>query len=339
MIFTEAVKMNFFEKKPSLKQLNPDEIHLIQQIKQLTRKSNADNISRTEAYFTFYNKHPEVSWSFLASMVSRNAGWNMCDLEGIYFPKIIKKKFRKKLFLTYERANWLIFHDAFPQLLLYQYSTKINRSMFHLLKFFYVSSFMEREWQLFWSEKNRKRLMTSLIINEQNIIQNPVIKNPVYKKQVFQSTLFLFQDWFHFSAVIFPTCEGDLFGASVNGFKSVSKRIDLGKRLADILFSPDLYPSFYEFASKTVHTGSRYDYEHYFKDNTNLTTPFLRCTYPLIKHSRNREEDWSKKTQIKRKWRKTNVKHKHPIKITTWYKRKQRQMKKAIYLIEMLKTE
>lgn len=331
--------MTFFEKKTSLKQLNLDEIHLIHQIKQSTRKYNADNISRTEAYFNFYNRHPEVSWSFLASMVSRNAGWNMCDLEGIWFPKIIKKKFLKKLFFTYERANWLIFHDAFPQLLLYHYSTKINRPMFHLLKFFQISSFMEREWQRFWLEKNGKRLMVSLIINEQNIIQKPVMKNPVFKKSVFQSALFFFQDWFHFSAVIFPTCEGELFGASVNGFKSVSKRIDLGKRLADLLFSPDLFPSFFKFASSTVHTGSRYDYEHYFKRKMNRTTPFLRSTFPLIKHRNHREEDWSKKTRIKKRWRKTNIQHKHPLKMTDWYQKKQHQIKKAIYLSEILKIE
>ena len=100
--------------------------------------------------FDFIHQNREIHWSFLASMVSRNAGWNMCDLEGKWFPIFYEKEMRERLFLTYERANWLIFQDAFPQLLLYQYSTKVKQAMFHLLKYFHVSSFMEREWNYFW---------------------------------------------------------------------------------------------------------------------------------------------------------------------------------------------
>lgn len=40
-----------------------------------------DNISRTVFYDQFYLKHKEIVWGYLASFVSRNAGWNMTDLE------------------------------------------------------------------------------------------------------------------------------------------------------------------------------------------------------------------------------------------------------------------
>ncbi|MEH7345275.1 DUF2515 family protein [Bacillus sp. JJ1532] len=329
----------FFERANYLNQLNMEELELIQKIKKHTQKYNADNISRTDAYFHYYNRNPEIIWSFLASMVSRNAGWNMCDLEGKWFSKIINKQLRKKLFLTYERANWLIFQDAFPQLLLYQYSTKMNRPMFHLLRYFHVSSYMVKEWRLFWDRRCIKRLMISQIINEQNIIQKPVIKHPAYRRKVFQTPLFLLQDWFHYSSVIFPTCDGQLFGASVNGFISLSKRIDLGKRLSDILFQKELYPSFYEFAKRTVHTGSRYDYEFYFKDRPKRTTPFLRCTFPLIKQRKHKAEDWSKNKRLKRKWLKENVEHIHPIELTEWYMNKQAQIKKAINLKEIVEMK
>src|SRR5437763_11140503 len=108
---------------------------VISQIQIETNRNNIDNISRTAAYFTYFKQHPDIIWSFLASMVSRNGGWNMCDLEGDIFPEMLEPKMRKQLFLTYERANWLIFHDVFPQLLLYQYSTKVNQPMFHLLSY------------------------------------------------------------------------------------------------------------------------------------------------------------------------------------------------------------
>ena len=319
-----------------MQQLSRAETNLIKQIKEETEKHNLDNVSRTDAYFNFFISHPEIGWAFLASMVSRNAGWNMCDLEGVAFPKIIKKHFRKKLFLTYERANWLIFHDAFPQLLLYHYSTKIKQPMFHLLTYFHISSFMEREWVYFWKEKNRNRLMNSLIINEQNVIQNPVINQPDYKMKVFYSPFFFIQDWFHFSAVIFPTCTGKLYGASVHGFKNVTNRIELGKKLASILFHKELFYEFMEFAYKTVHTGSRFDYEHYFYNRTKKSTPFLRGTYPIINHRIHKRDDWVKNTSIKRKWTKIMILKQSPMELTDWYINKQRQLKKAIYCSQML---
>lgn len=90
------------------------EQNLIKKINTLTEKWNKDNISRTKAYEYYYSIHPEIKWAFLAGMVSRNAGWNMCDLEGKWMPKIVSPRFQHVLFITYERANWLIFHDAYP---------------------------------------------------------------------------------------------------------------------------------------------------------------------------------------------------------------------------------
>lgn len=104
--------------------LNSSEQALLTAIKKTTDKLNIDNISRTQAYATFYHRYPEVKWAFLASMVSRNAGWNMCDLQGKNMKKALSKQTRDLLFLTYERANWLIFKDVFPQLLLYAVSRK-----------------------------------------------------------------------------------------------------------------------------------------------------------------------------------------------------------------------
>lgn len=87
-----------------------------------TNSQNRDNISRTVSYASFYKRNPEIRWAMLASLVSRNAGYSMCDLKGDWLPRMLSADTRKHLFLTYERANWLIFQDAFPQLLLYEYS-------------------------------------------------------------------------------------------------------------------------------------------------------------------------------------------------------------------------
>ncbi|MCY7800991.1 DUF2515 domain-containing protein, partial [Bacillus haynesii] len=140
-------------------------------IQELTAKLNKDNISRTNAYKRYFDRHPEIKWSLLASFVSRNAGWSMTDLKGRLFELGLTAFQQKWLFLTYERANWLIFSDAYLQLLLYHWSKQLGQPLFHLLSSFGVSSFMKTEWERFWHERDQKRLMYALIINEQNTIQ------------------------------------------------------------------------------------------------------------------------------------------------------------------------
>ena len=134
---------------------------LVAMINDCTAFYNKDNISRTQAYFSFYQKYPEIKWSFLASMVSRNAGWNMCDLEGSILSKSLSPEYRKRLFLTYETANAIIFRDVFPQLLLYHYSTELQTFLFHLLPEFFTSKFMQQEWTEFWYRRDEERLMTA----------------------------------------------------------------------------------------------------------------------------------------------------------------------------------
>lgn len=312
---------------------------IIRQIQGETNKKNIDNISRTDAYFSYFKKNPDIIWSFLASMVSRNGGWNMCDLERSIFPHLLTAKTRKQLFLTYERANWLIFHDVFPQLLLYQYSTKMKRPMFHLLPYFHVSAFIQKEWNKYWRENDKERLTTALIINEQNVIQTPVIEHPIYKKKVFHSMIFSFQDWLHFSCVLFPTCGGEVYGASVNGFKTLSKRINLGKRLASILFHPRLFPHFFEFAEKTPHTGSRYDYEQYFKLKTVRKTPILRTSFPVIEHNQRTHDDWSLQRIVFPSWLYFPARHRHPIHLTDWYLSKSNQLQLLLAVQKVLELK
>lgn len=311
-----------------MRQLSSEERILISQIQDETNKKNIDNISRTAAYFSYFKKNPDISWAFLASMVSRNGGWNMCDLEGDIFSQLLDSKTRKTLFLTYERANWLIFHDAYPQLLIYQYSVERKRPLFHLLPYLNVSAFIQKEWRRYWRENDRTRLMTALIINEQNVIQTPVIEHPVYQSKVFHSLIYFFQDWLHFSCVLFPTRGGELYGASVNGFRSLSKRINLGKRLAKILFDSRLFPYFYEFAETTPHTGSRYDYEQYFLTfkTKKRNTPFLRTTFPVMEHHIHEFNDWSLTRFVSPAWLYFPVHHRRPIHLTDWYLTKKEQL-------------
>lgn len=309
---------------------------VIQRIVKQTVESNFDNITRTNSYLLFFQQYPQIKWSFLASSVSRNAGWNMCDLKSKLYKKVLSPKTRKMLFFTYEKANWLIFRDAFPQLLLYHYSTKYRQPMFHLLRYFHVSPIMEKEWTRFWVNNCGDRLLTSLIINEQNIIQQPVINHPVYKNKVFTSFRFIFQQYFHFNIVIFPMCDGELYGASVTNFRDVTNRIDLGKRLAQILFEKSLFPLFYQFSVNTPHTGARYDYEQYVYSSRVEKTPTLRKLFPVVHHQIHHQPTWRASCKKIRTWHEMPMKHKHPIHLTKWYKTKRKQLEIALNIGDFL---
>jgi hypothetical protein len=302
------------------------EMQLLYSIKVQTAKGNRDNISRTKAYEQFFNVHPEIQWSFLAGMVSRNAGWNMCDLEGIWFSHLLSSKYRLQLFLTYEEANWRIFQDAYPQLLLYHYSTKYGRPLFHLCHYFFITKFMTNQWKSFWKHRNHEKLVTALIINEQNIIEQPVIKKQSF---VFHSLLFLLQDWMHFRTVLFPTCNGELYGSSVSHFRNIDERINLGKKLANLLFSKELFPLFHEFSCRTEPTGARFDYEQYRKRPRYHETPMLRGVYPIIHHKAEKIEQWDSNKKIKKEWFIKPKWEEDPM-LTDWYDYKQKQLHTAV---------
>lgn len=269
-----------------------------------TRKLNRNNITRTQAYLRFYLDNLEIKWSFLASMVSRNAGYYMTDLKSNLYRNVFSKEYRNRIFLTYEEGNWLIFDDAYPQLLLYEYSKKKKRPYFHLLKFFHVSTFMENEWNYFYKYKDGNRLMFSLIVNEQQMLQKGVVNNVFFRKNVFQSFPFIVQDLIGASTVLFPNRKGELFGLKVKHFGEVKERIKLGWNLSGILFHPNYYDSFLQYAIRTEHTGSRLDYERYSELGTFSDSPKLEEVYQTYHHIRTNFTDWYKSVNVKHQERK-----------------------------------
>jgi Protein of unknown function (DUF2515) len=327
--------INTYRFLPSISEFKREQ-DLIDFLRVMVDHHNQDNITRTIAYQSYYLHHPEIKWSFLASMVSRNAGWNMTDLEGRTFRTLLTPKTREDLFMTYERANWAIFQDAFPQLLIYHYSTLSEEKMFHLLKDFHISAFIQGEWECFWEHRDGERLVQSQIINEQNLIQKPVIEHPVYKEKVFRSGLFFIEDHLHFCSVVFPTRKGELFGASVHDFKDVNDRIKLGNILYQILFDEKYHSAFFDFAFNISPTGSRRDYEGFCAfDMDGTNTPSLRDVYDKINHHWGIPEDWSSGTKVKKEWYCQPDLDEEPL-MTNWFFRKQWQMKRIARLKSLL---
>ncbi|WP_216829300.1 DUF2515 domain-containing protein [Alkalihalobacterium elongatum] len=291
-------------------------LFIVNEIKNRTSELNKNNITRTKAYLEFFKKHPEVHWALLAHLVSRNGGWNMTDLKGSLLRNFLSQKQQKDFFMFLERANSLIFHDAYPQLLLYEKGKQLNKNFFHLLPHFNVSLFMQPVWELFISEENSQFLTISLIINEQQYIEKRVIQNTFFQENVLNTLLFQAQEFLQFTQVLFPFhYQNDnirLAGFSVHHFSDISERIEIGKRLYSILFGIDnLSKDITFFANSIKHTGSRSDFwPHVFSkediigrslSNVICTTkeagiysPPLLTAWNNVEHSFLDDSDWYK---------------------------------------------
>ncbi|RNA69326.1 DUF2515 family protein [Alteribacter keqinensis] len=250
----------------------------IRAIRETTRGLNRNNVIRTEAYLSFYNKHPEVHWAFLAHMVSRNGGWNMTDLKGSLLQAFIPKKDQIHYFHFLEKANQLIFDDAYSQLLVYEQVKQMGDDRpLSYLPLLNVSRFMCAVWRTFLATGDSAVLTIGLIINEQHLIEKPVIQHPVFHETVFKSWKFQLQDLLSLTRVIFPyELKGRirLSGLTVSSFDEVSERIMIGKKLYSLLFdTPLLTVGALSFANKVPHTASRSDYwPHMFSKNRESVT-------------------------------------------------------------------
>ncbi|MDQ6420813.1 DUF2515 domain-containing protein [Paenibacillus sp. LHD-117] len=248
---------------------SPDELALIGRIQSETKALNRNNVTRTEAYRNLYFRSPELHWALIAHMVSRNGGWNMTDLQGEWLTRLLNDRQRKDVFMFLERGNSLIFGDAYPQMLLYEWSRRLGRSFFHLLPAFGVSAFMEPVWRQFWKDGDSVMLSTALIVNEQHYIDRRVARNPYYEERVLHTMFFGLQSLLQMNAVFFPyRCEMEdqgedlqLAGLILEQFQQLGERIEFGKRLYAMLFGiPRVLDGVRHFAAAVKHTGSRADY-------------------------------------------------------------------------------
>nr|WP_243735035.1 DUF2515 family protein [Paenibacillus turpanensis] len=246
--------------------LRAADLALVQEIDEDTKRLNRNNVTRTEAYYHSFMRCPELHWALLAHMVSRNGGWSMTDLKGDLLPHLMDSAKAETLFQFLEKANWLIFQDAYPQLLLYEKSRKHGRSLFYLLPAFSVSRFMRPIWESFWENRSSAMLTIGLIINEQHYIEQRILQDEYWKQQVVDTLTFKVQSLLQLNQVFFPMKEigqrdVPLAGLIVEQFSSLEERIEFGKKLYAMLFGiPSVSEGARRFAQARRHTGSRADY-------------------------------------------------------------------------------
>lgn len=275
--------------------LDSEELNIMKRIQSETRKRNLNNVTRTQSYLHFYKRFPEIHWAFLGHMVSRNGGWNMTDLKGDLLSKLLSPEEQKDYFIFLERGNWLIFHDIFPQLLLYEECVKRQKNLFYLLPIFDVSVFMRVIWDHFFRKKDEYLLTIALVINEQSYLEKRVIQNAHYKNTVLQTIEFKFQDLLSLNQILFPyedQNEVKVIGETIHHFSSLHERILLGKRLYDLLFDVNKFHLFFDWATQQDHTGSRKDYWPHLFNDINESVPGnaykRRLNHCRLNHGSNR---------------------------------------------------
>ncbi|MBW7459781.1 DUF2515 domain-containing protein, partial [Paenibacillus sepulcri] len=200
----KAAESDRAEHSGKHKEINKAERTLLYRIQLDAERANRNNMTRTEAYRAIYFRCPELHWALLAHMVSRNGGWNMTDLQGDWLPRLLPEEQRRSDFLLLERANALIFSDAYPQLLLYEAGKRNGMNYSHLLPELGVSSFMSCVWAQFWQRKETALLTTALIVNEQHFIEKRVVEQPFYKEHVLSKLVFQLQSPLQTNAVFMP---------------------------------------------------------------------------------------------------------------------------------------
>ncbi|MBO9129428.1 DUF2515 domain-containing protein [Bacillus sp. 165] len=280
----EELKKKSKHTHPSFKTwvLPEEETRLVHEIKERTALHNKNNVTRTHAYFQFYLRYSEIRWALLGHMVSRNGGWNMTDLKGDLYTRLLSEQDQLIFFSFLERGNWLIFQDVYPQFLLYEQSVKRAKNLFHLLPFFNVSTFMETMWNHFWRTGNYDTLAIATIINEQSYLEKRVIQNNQVNKNILNSLGFKLYDFFRFNHILFPFYKDEknisLVGDTMKHFTSLHERILLGKRLYSLLFRcENILSGVINWARDHPHTGSRKDYwPHLFSD---VNEAFSRAFY------------------------------------------------------------
>lgn len=135
--------------------LTKEEQFIINNIKIQTEQLNKNNVTRTRAYYQFYIRYPEIHWALLGHMVSRNGGWNMTDLKGDLYTKLLSEQDQITFFSFLERGIGSFFK---MYILNFYFMNKVLKSkkLFHLLPHLNVSTFMETMWNDFWKTGNKK---------------------------------------------------------------------------------------------------------------------------------------------------------------------------------------
>lgn len=221
---------------------------------------NRDNVTRTASYlelYAFTREHPpELPWLLMAHLVSRNGGYLMTDTalhlsqgEGLFKPSALNE-----LFLFLERANYLIFYDAWYHTLhhLLGESDRMHPAR--------VTPYMRGRWFAYerdrehgFSPELERRLVEELVVNEQNFIERRVVHHPRFA--VAKAMVGLLEAVGRDAPLVFPV---EAPAIRVGEFARLERRIRTGHAIFDrVLRDRTKRAQSFAWAEAHPHTGSR----------------------------------------------------------------------------------
>jgi hypothetical protein len=236
---------------------------------------NRDNVARTESYLELYALcrayGVELPWILMAHLVSRNAGYLMTDLAKTPAGSFFTREALDELFLFLERANFLIFDDAWHHVVHHalggvrQLDARTPR-------------FMRDAWGRYELEAAgeitpalERSLVLDLVTNEQNLIESRVVHNTRFARA--RAMIAFFEDAQVDGAVVLPLT---LARIRVGAFAQLEKRIDAGRRIFDeVLAERRGRDAIFAWAVAHPHTGSRRTYK------SDADTRTLREAWPV----------------------------------------------------------
>jgi hypothetical protein len=220
---------------------------------------NRDNVSRTTSYLELYasarENDLELPWVLMAHLVSRNAGYLMTDL-GVALGEpnnVFTDEATRELFGFLERANFLIFHDAWHHVLhhlLGRTGTLGDET----------PRFMRDAWRRYEDAAPRgidatleRSLVLDLVHNEQNLIEARVVHHPRFDRA--RAMIAFFEGVGREAPMVLPITDARIV---VGGFAKLDRRIDTGRRIFDtVLEGRALRDEIFAWAMSHPHTGSR----------------------------------------------------------------------------------
>jgi hypothetical protein len=254
--------------------LAPESARLVRMLAEKDAR-NRDNVSRTESYLELYALcrayGVELPWVLMAHLVSRNAGYLMTDLAETRAGSLFTREALDELFSFLERANFLIFDDAWHHAVhhtLGRASALDERT----------PRFMREAWARYEDAAAReitpaleRQLVLDLVTNEQNLIEARVVHNARFARA--RAMIAFFEDAQVDGAIVLPLTRARI---RVGAFAKLEKRIDAGRRIFDeVLAERAGRDAMFAWAVAHPHTGSRTAY----KSDADART--LREAWPL----------------------------------------------------------
>ena len=229
---------------------------------------NVDNVARTESYLELYAwtraKGPDLPWLLMAHLVSRNAGYMMTDLAGALdrTKDAGLRRAMTTLFVMLERANFLIFHDAWHHVCAHLAGRTATLTPPR------TPLFMCAAWERYEKACARgvtpaveRSLVLDLVHNEQHLIEQRVVHRRELREAL--DLLRIIELFGRDRPLVLPW-PGGRAGAPairVGRFADITRRIATGQRIFDLALAGRAQrDAMYEWALAHPHTGSREAY-------------------------------------------------------------------------------